>query len=381
MMRFGKTGVPAAILFSLAAAAGAQVLGGTNDDVLLSAQFRIPLTYEAALEKLDAYYDMQVNRKLAAAFPEIGPRQHYDVWHDMWVTFEPAGAQTNVTMKRTANSVSRTLVRNWMLQFAGRLSGEFPLAYKDLPALITAEADIYASQRDVAASLQKEAGMKPLATWQHQGLVVAASPLLSVVLARGGAQGIHHLTVSAENAALARQTAAKITQGIVKPGLCAAYSEVVELDTEIAKAVDSKTSVLGADTAGAIYVPGATRKHQEDLIRTAPEMQKRTAQAAGYYDVKYRVDKPYRQVTVSWTELEQYARDTGKFTGERALGRTQIAAPRMPQGGAPLTTRTRMDALKAGAYRVKLEGELAAGQPVPIDERIYWFDGKSFEEL
>ena len=368
-------------MLSLAAGAGAQVLGGNTDEVLLSAQFRIPLTYEAALEKLDVYYDMQVNRKLAAAFPAIGPRQHYDVWHDMWVTFEPAGAETTVTMKRAANSVSRTLVRNWMLQFAGRLSAEFPLAYKDLPGLSTAEADIYASQKDLAASLQKEPGMKALATWQHQGLVVAASPLVSVVLAPGGLQGIHHLAVSAENAALARQIVAKITQGIVKPGLCAAYSEMVEFDSEIAKAVDSKTSVLGADTAGAIYVPEATRRHQEDLIRGAPEMQKRAAQATGYYDVKYRIDKPYRQVTVSWIELQQYARDTGKFTAERALGSTQIAAPRMPQGGAPLTTRTKLEALKAGAYRIRLEGELTAGQPVPIDERIYWFDGKKFEEL
>jgi hypothetical protein len=37
--------------------------------------------------------------------------------------------------------------------------------------------------------------------------------------------------------------------------------------------------------------------------------------------------------------------------------------------------------LKPGAYRVRLEGEDAAGQKGRIDERTYWFDGRTFEEL
>jgi hypothetical protein len=37
--------------------------------------------------------------------------------------------------------------------------------------------------------------------------------------------------------------------------------------------------------------------------------------------------------------------------------------------------------LKPGAYRVRLESEDAAGQPARIDQRTYWFDGKTFEEI
>ena len=52
-----------------------------------------------------------------------------------------------------------------------------------------------------------------------------------------------------------------------------------------------------------------------------------------------------------------------------------------PQAAAPLTARTKLPVLQPGAYRVRLEGEDASGQAAPIDERTYWFDGKTFEEL
>jgi hypothetical protein len=46
-----------------------------------------------------------------------------------------------------------------------------------------------------------------------------------------------------------------------------------------------------------------------------------------------------------------------------------------------LTARTKLPLLKPGAYRVRLEGEDPAGPAGKIDERTYWFDGKTFEEL
>jgi hypothetical protein len=81
-------------------------------------------------------------------------------------------------------------------------------------------------------------------------------------------------------------------------------------------------------------------------------------------------------------ELAGYARATGKFDAERALGQAALPNPKLPpQSGAPLTARTKLPVLQPGAYRVRLEGEDANGQAARIDERTYWFDGKTFEEL
>ena len=67
-------------------------------NTLLSTSFATPLTYDAALARLGSYYEEQVGRKLAAALPEIAPHRHFEVWHDMWVFFEPATGQTAVTI-------------------------------------------------------------------------------------------------------------------------------------------------------------------------------------------------------------------------------------------------------------------------------------------
>ena len=94
------------------------------------------------------------------------------------------------------------------------------------------------------------------------------------------------------------------------------------------------------------------------------------------------MDKSYRKVTVSWIELTGYVRATGKFEGERALGQSALPGPKPPpQAGSPLTAHTKLPVLKPGAYRIRLESEDAAGQAAPIDQRTYWFDGKTFEEL
>src|SRR5215471_6371867 len=135
-----RAGAAALLLANLAASGRAQVLGGLpTAQVLLQTQFHTPLTYEAALQQLDTYYQEQVNRKLAVAFPEVAPKQHYDVWHDMWVSFDTSGEKMTVTMKRPADSITSRLVKNWMLTFAGRLNADIPLQYKELPAPNTAK--------------------------------------------------------------------------------------------------------------------------------------------------------------------------------------------------------------------------------------------------
>jgi hypothetical protein len=111
-------------------------------------------------------------------------------------------------------------------------------------------------------------------------------------------------------------------------------------------------------------------------------MAKRTAAAHGQVAVRFRLEKSYHKVTVSWMELAGYMRDTGRFEAERALGQSVLPNPKLPlQAGSPLTARTKLSALQPGVYRVRLEGEDSAGQAAQIDERTYWFDGKTFEEL
>ena len=88
------------------------------------------------------------------------------------------------------------------------------------------------------------------------------------------------------------------------------------------------------------------------------------------------------RVTVRWVELAGYSRATGKFEAEHPLGASSVANVKAAtQAGPPLNARTRLEPLKPGAYRVTLEGETASGQTARIDQRDFWFDGKTFEEL
>jgi hypothetical protein len=138
----------------------------------------------------------------------------------------------------------------------------------------------------------------------------------------------------------------------------------------------------GVIASQAVSIPNLDEKHLEDKVRAEPEMVKRSAAALGHYAIRFRLDKSYRSVTVSWTELAGYERSTGKYAAEQALGQSALPNPKMPpQAGSPLTARTKLPMLKPGAYRIRLEGEDATGQAGKIDERRYWFDGKTFEEL
>jgi hypothetical protein len=351
--------------------------GNPTAQVMVTAECRIPMKYEAALAVLAEYYDEQVGRKLAVALPEIAPRQHYDVWHDIWIAFGPDGDSTSMTMKRPADSITNRLVKSWMLAIAGRLRADFPLKYTESGAPVTTEMDIYATQRDLPAVLKSVPGMKPLATWQHVGMAVSASPMLSVTMEHAGLHGVHHLFLEAENAAALRQLMAALQQGSLRPCVCGVYSESAEIDAEISKATEAQSSLIGTHTAGSVFNPEATRKHEEDAMRAKPEFKQRIATAAGYYGVKFRPDKPYRQATVTWIELQGYVRETGAFTGERVLGKSNVAAPRPPAGSAPpLSVRMKLPPLAPGAYRIRLDGDEAR-----VDERIFWFDGKIFEEL
>ena len=104
---------------ALLAAGGAANQG---PDVLIATTFLTSLTYAAALERLDAYYDEQVGRTRSVAFPEIAPSRHFEVWHDLWAFFEPSGDRTQVTLKRPADADSARVVKSWMLDIAGRLN-------------------------------------------------------------------------------------------------------------------------------------------------------------------------------------------------------------------------------------------------------------------
>ena len=56
---------------------GAAQPAGNTDSTLISTQFAIPMTGEAALARLDAYYQEQVGRTAQVVAPEIGPNRHF----------------------------------------------------------------------------------------------------------------------------------------------------------------------------------------------------------------------------------------------------------------------------------------------------------------
>ena len=350
--------------------------------VVLSTRFVTPLTYEGALGRLASYYDDQVGRELAVAFPEIAPHCHFEVWHDMWVFFAPAGGQTTVTLKRPTAGTASRLVKSWMLDLAGRLDAAMPLEFQEEAPLHEVEGDIEASRSDLAQALGTAASIRLITTWEHAGMMVSAAPLTWVMLAPAGPRGVHHVTVAAESAVAARQLLAKLMQGVLKPGICAVYSEQVELDEEVRNRASGQSAAAGVTTPQAVYIPNMDERYLEGRVRAEPEMIKRSAAALGQYIIRFRVDKSYRKLTVSWMELTGYARATGKYAGERALGQSVLVNPKLPpQAGSPLTARTKLPALAPGAYRIRLEGDDATGQAGKIDERSYWFDGRTFEEL
>ena len=137
-MRASKRTLALAVAMTLGgcgALGRAQSLLSAPPDEVLSTRFPTPLTYQAALARLDAYYDEQVGRRLAVALPEIAPHCHFEVWHDMWVFFDAANGQTTVTLKRLTEGISSRLVKGWMLDLAGRLEAPMPLDFKEEPPL------------------------------------------------------------------------------------------------------------------------------------------------------------------------------------------------------------------------------------------------------
>src|ERR1017187_3625989 len=358
------------------------LIGPPAPAVVLSTRFVTPLTYEAALARLAGYYDDEGGRPLPVAFPEIAPRCHFEAWHDMWVFFAPAvGQTTTVTLKRPTAGIASLLVKNWMLDLAGRLDAAMPLEFREEPPLHEVESDIEASRSDLARALGTTTSMRPITPWEHAGMMVSAAPLTWVVLAPAGPHGVHHVTVATENAAAARQLLAKLMQGVLQPGIYAVYSEEMELDEEVRNLASGKSAAASAPSSQGVYIPTLDEKYMEGKVRAEPEMIKRSAAALGQYPIHFRVDKSYRKVTIGWMELTGYVRATGKFEGERALGQSALANPKLPQAGSPLTARTKLPTLAPGAYRIRLEGEDTTGQAGKIDERSYWFDGKTFEEL
>jgi len=337
--------------------------------VLVTTSFRASASYAQAIERLDRYYQDQTGRKGAEVLPEIGPRRHYEVWHDMWVFFDPAGDQTMVTLKRQSESATTRVVKGWMLEIAGRVDGDLPLTFREEPPLRLIERDVYASRKDIVAALAAQAALRPLASWRHAGLSVSAAPLTSVVLAPMGLHGVHHLTVSAEDAAVGNQTVARVVQATAGPRICAAFSEMAGLEAEIHKAAEDKRDEISLRAAGLATSAQLDLQVIEQKVRDTPEMQKRIAAAPGVYGILYRVDRAYRKIVVSL------------FQAERVLAQVSVPNVRQPAGpGAPLTVRVRTQPLAPGAYRVRLDGESLAGESSRIDERTYWFDGKIFEE-
>jgi hypothetical protein len=242
--------------------------------------------------------------------------------------------------------------------------------------------DLWASQRDAARALENTLHLRPLPTWQHAGLLVGTSPLAGIAFAPGGLQGINHITITAEAPGAAKQIWTSLQRAALKPCICAAWSEEVELDAEVKSTAQEHSDALAVAASKALYVPQLDISRMEQKLREEPEMHRRLLAAQGQYSIKYRVDQTYRKAVVSWVELTGYNKSDGQFLAERPLGGSSVAAARMASAATtPSTARTKLTRLAPGAYRIRLDAEDASGHTTRIDERTYWFDGKVFEEL
>ncbi|HXB75446.1 MAG TPA: hypothetical protein VNY05_44855 [Candidatus Acidoferrales bacterium] len=360
----------------------AQTPPASGPEVLITTTFVTPMTYAAALDRLDGFYDEQVGRKRQIAFPEIAPNQHFEVWHEMWAVFESPEDRTRVTLKKPSDAASASLAKSWMLDIAGRLNAALPLVFREEPGLRTVGSEIYTSRRDLAAIVAAQPAFRSLETWRHSGLFVSAEPLTKIALSTSALHGARQLTVTTLNLPSAKSLMAKLQQAAAAPGICGAFSEEVELDAEIHDTAqnrnDAFTNAAGTPT---LYHPQMDLKYVEERIRSDPGMQKRIAAARGNYDVRFRVDRAYRKVTLAWSELTGYAAANGSFEAARDLGQTSLPnARKLAPGTLPTVARVHLAQLKTGAFRVRLSGEGMAGEAVTIDERTFWFDGKTFEE-
>ena len=372
-----------ALLLAVCALLGfAQTRPANVPDVLIATTLVTPLTYAAVLQRLDGYYDEQVGRKIAVAFPEIAPNQHFEVWHDIWATFESSGDRTRLALKKMSDGNSVRIAKSYMLDLAGRLNADLPLAFKEEPGLRTAESEVCTSRKDLAAVLATQPAIRSLVSWQESGLFVSAQPLTRIALSNAGLHGARQLAVTTPDLAGAKALLAKLQQGATGAGICGVFSEEVELNTEIHHTAQTRSDTLSnALAVPTLYHPQMDLKIIEDRIRSDPAMQKRIAAAHGSYDVRFRVDKAYRKVTISWSGLTGYSEATGAFEAAQDLGQVSAPSPRkLPPATPPTIARVHLETLKAGAYRVRLTGEGTEGETVPIDERIFLFDGKTFEE-
>jgi hypothetical protein len=202
-----------------------------------------------------------------------------------------------------------------------------------------------------------------------------------IVLSPSGIHGVHHVRIETENAADARQMLARLTQEIQKPGIYGVYSEEAELDQEVRERAGGQSAEVSVSTPGT-YIPNPDQKYLEGKVRAEPEMVRRTAAAQDQFAIRCRLDKNYRKLTTVFSELTGYARASGRYEAERAIGQGVLPAPKVSlPASPPVTLRAKLRTMQPGAYRVCLDAEESDGRTVRIDERIYWFDGKAFEEL
>ena len=140
-----------------------------------------------------------------------------------------------------------------------------PLAFKELPRLHSAETDIYGSHRDLESALASQPSMKPTSHLGARGPDRVRRADGQRGARPGGLHGIHHLTVTAENAAAAEATAwPGSPPRWPNPGICAAYSESVEMDEEIRRSAREKADNTGANTARKIYLSYSNPQAIED---------------------------------------------------------------------------------------------------------------------
>jgi hypothetical protein len=350
--------------------------------VLLEGRFHSPMSYEEVLARLDDFYREQAGKSRAEALPEIGPRQHFDNWRDMWMEVTPSASGSHVVLRRAAEAASLRAAKSSMLDIAGRLSSGAPIDFEQVGTLETVSTEICIGRRDVAEELQKAPSEpRPIPSWRQAGLFVAFEPLALVTLDNSGLTAASRLAVTMRNPAEARKLLARLAAGAGRPGICAVLAEATAIDEEVRRAADRMERDTMIKSSGLVLSMGTGTKAYEDRVRSAPEMQKRIADARGSVQVKYRLDRPYRSLTLRWFRLADIPRAGGEPDTETAPAGITVQNPRKTEPGEPATARFKPDSLEPGAYRIRIDAAQPSGEQVRVDERTFWFDGKRFREI
>jgi hypothetical protein len=372
---------PVALNLLFTTGAYPQIVDDAGNRIVLATTFSSPLTADDALNRLEEYYRIQIDKERKQVLGEIAPGRYFESWRRIWISIEPRAPGITVTLRNSAAEVPVRQAKSWLLEVAGRMGADAPLTFHQSAPLQSASAELYTGRRDLQALLEKaRPELREAPALKQAALFAGAEPWVVVELNNSGALGLSRLTVTAEQIADARQLLARLSQPAAMR-ICAVINETAALESEVRRLAVEHERDARIKYAGLLMTLGTGSKSFEEEVRAQPEMKKRLAAAQDSFLVRYRLDRTYHTVVVSWSKLTNYSPATGHSDEETQIG--QIAPPQTgrAEAGKLLDARFRIAQVEIGAYRVRLVGDGGKGTPEKTDDRVFWFDGTLFQEL